>query len=1075
MARKRTQLEGDSDGNQDNLPEVTSSDSNYSDAREELEDSNYGHDDFDEQEEGLYDNLEGLRKIIDGGTDDRFALNDNDSGHRSDGQDSLLAVFTDVDEAYDEDDEEGDFMDAIREAHNFKVKRKKNKKKGKKKALARVKTVDPEVAQLISQANEAFVKHKLQVAEQLFNEVIKKDPRNFAAYETLGDIYQIQNRMNDCCNSWFLAAHLNSSDWEFWKIVAILSQDLGHIRQAIYCYSRVIHLNREEWECVYRRSLLYKQTGQIARALDGFQKLHSRNPWDGNILKELAVLYVDYNKTDKAIELYIKNFDINVKRRNAILRASENVFDSSEEEQDLEREQEQEQEQEQDGDREDDGNSSTHEIDDEELMELQDPDEQQMFPAVDFKKINRKYKCVLFDWSSLNILAELFLKSNQREDSITIIKRCARWIEHRGDQVFWEDVADDSEFDDRRFKNARFNSLPTFEKEKAYSMPIDIRIRLGLLQLKNDNVMEALNHFQFLYDEALTDVTDLYFEVGSALTKAEKYKEAIDFFSPLLSNEEWATIEMFEPLMKCYKEIEDYETAKYYGEQVLELKPDDMEAKLNLAEICYYLGDKSIFKELLVDVIEERKRQAEELYDQNKNPNKSTSGPSGDSRKNKLVSEKPLLEDTKYRVFNLKKKRTPFDAEKERLDREKKMRSKVIKKYEKVHQYKEGMLMGSDEDTRKWIDTVSELIDIFSSVKNFFAKSRSKRFVGIIKRTKKFTTPIDYKIEQLSKLVEGENFVSDLPVLEERVILSSTTELRGLSYDQWFELFMELSLAITKYQSVDDGLSVIETAQEVNVFFQDPERAKVMKFVKLAVLLENKTETELTESLRGLLNQFQFNRKVLQVFMYSLAHGQDALNILSSTVQQKFFLRQLKAFDSIRYSTHVTGQASLTNKEVENPERKISPYLYYIYAVLLYSSKGFLSALQYLSLLERELPMDPMVNLLMGLAHMHRSMQRLTANRHFQLLHGLRYLYKYYDIRRSMYTEKEKQEADYNMGRAYHLIGLVSIAADYYNKVLEDYQETALKKHAAYNCILIYQESGNAQLANSLMEKYLSI
>ncbi|KAL3232644.1 Uncharacterized protein RNJ44_04560 [Nakaseomyces bracarensis] len=1045
------------------------SESGYSIVREGSENQEQSHEpeEFDEQEEEMYQNLDGLREMLesDKGNNRQFALNDHDyDGPRSDGEDSLLAVFTDVEDMLDEDeDEEGDFMDAIREAHNFKVKRKKNKKKGKKKALARVKTVDPEVAQLISQANEAFVEQNLQVAEQLFNEVIKKDPRNFAAYETLGDIYQLQGRMNDCCNSWFLAAHLNSSDWEFWKIVAILSQDLGHIRQAIYCYSRVIHLNKEEWECVYRRALLYKQTGQIARALDGFQKLHSRNPWDGNILKELAVLYVDYNKADKAIELYTKNFELNVKRREAILRASENVFDSSDEEEEVIKD-------------DDDNDSSSHEIDDEEMMDLQDPEEQQLYPGVDLTRINRKYKCVLFDWSSLNILAELYLKSNhKREDSIATIKRCARWIQHREDQIFWEDVIDDSEFDDRRLKNARYDSLPSLEKEKSYSMPIDIRIRLGLLQLKNDNVMESLNHFQFLYDESLADVTDLYFEVGNALTKAEKFKEAIDFFSPLVSSEEWSIINMYEPLTRCYKEIEDYEMARFYGEKVLELKPDDMEAKLNLAEICYYLNDKTIFKELLVDVIEGRKRQAEELYDQNKKTIKPAAGSSNDTRKDKNVSEKPLLEDSKYRVFNPKKKRTPLDAERERLDREKKMRSKVIKKYETIHKYKEGMLMGSEEDTGKWIDTVSELIDIFSSVKNFFAKSRSKRFVGIIKRTKKFTTPIDYKIEQLSKLVEGENFVSDLPVLEERVILSSTTELRGLSYDQWFELFMELSLAITKYQSVEDGLSVIETAQEVNVFFQDSERAKIMKFVKLAILLENRNEAELTESLRSLLNQFQFNRKVLQVFMYSLAHGQDALNILSSTVQQKFFLRQLKAFDSIRYDTHVTGQASLTNKEVNNPDKKISPYLYYIYAVLLYSSRGFLSALQYLSFLEKEIPNDPMVNLLMGLAHMHRSMQRLTANRHFQLLHGLRYLYRYYDIRRSMYTEKEKQEADYNMGRAYHLIGLVSIAVDYYTKVLENYESTALKKHAAYNSILIYQESGNMELANSLMERYLSI
>lgn len=192
--------------------------------------------------------------------------------------------------------------------------------------------LDPEVAQLLSQANEAFVRNDLQVAERLFNEVIKKDARNFAAYETLGDIYQLQGRLNDCCNSWFLAAHLNASDWEFWKIVAILSADLDHVRQAIYCFSRVISLNPMEWESIYRRSMLYKKTGQLARALDGFQRLYMYNPYDANILRELAILYVDYDRIEDSIELYMKVFNANVERREAILAALENALDSSDEE-----------------------------------------------------------------------------------------------------------------------------------------------------------------------------------------------------------------------------------------------------------------------------------------------------------------------------------------------------------------------------------------------------------------------------------------------------------------------------------------------------------------------------------------------------------------------------------------------------------------------------------------------------------------------------------------------------------------------------------------------------------------------
>lgn len=1004
----------------------------------------------EEEDENMY-NVDELKMLI--GNDDNEAevssgseeVSSGNEGYASEA-DSLLAEFSDYGEM--SEDDEQDFMDAIREANNFKVRRRRKDKDGKSPRGPAARVLDPEVSMLLSQANEAFVRNDLVVAERLYNEVIKKDARNFAAYETLGEIYQLEGRLNDCCNSWFLAAHLNSSDWSFWKIVAILSADLGHIRQAIYCYSRVINMNHEEWECVYRRSLLYKEIGQIGRALEGFQKLHAHNPLDGNILRELAVLYVEYNRINDAIDIYMKIFEKNVERREAIVAASEHALDSSEEESQEDEKEEQE---------------SLDAVEDEGLLE-----EMKLYPNINWKKIRAKYKCIIFDWSSLNILAELFLKLTGGEASgIKAIKRCARWIENRENQVFWNDVNDDSEFDNRRLNNSKFDSLKESEKKKCYDLPIDIRIRLGLLRLQNDNVVEALNHFQFLYDENFSDISDLYFEVALALHKAEKYKEAIDFFTPLLAVEEFCTLELFKPLAKCYKEIEAYGMAEKYYAKIIELEPDDLDNKLALAEINYHLGNTEVFSKLLTEVINLRKSQANEglLSDENKEKSSEPRDTSG----------KPLLEDSLFRRSGPRKKRTPQDAERERQEREKRITAKVLDKYRKLAIYRSGMHHGDKSQRLLWIETASDLVDVFSSVKNFFVKSKSKKFVGIFRKTRKFNKVIDYKIERLSKLSEGDNLLNGLPLMEERVTLTSATELRGLTYDQWFELFMELALNLARYENMEDGLSVIETAQDVNVFFQDPERAKIMKFVKLAIALRTEDEEALIENLRNLLNQFQFNRKILQLFMFSLIRGQKSLDILSSTVHQKFFLRQLKAFDSIRYGKSVSGQASVTNKMVSNPEKRNSPYLYYIYAVLLYSSRGFLSALQYLVRLEQDNPNDPMVNLLMGLSHLHRSMQRLTASRHFQILHGLRYMYRYHDIRSSSYTILEKQEADYNMGRAFHLLGLVSIAVQYYNKVLDEYDDDKLKKHAAYNCMIIYQESGNTRLANHVMEKYLSI
>ena len=149
-------------------------------------------------------------------------------------------------------------------------------------------------------------------------------------------------------------------------------------------------------------------------------------------------------------------------------------------------------------------------------------EEKKLYSGANWKQINRKYRCIPFDWSSLNIIAELSLKSGEKSnESIKTIKKCARWIQHHELQKCWDDVVDDSEFDNRRLKSNRFDSLPDDEKSKSYILPIDIRVRLGLLRLENESFVEAMNHFQFLYDENFSDVADLNYEVGVALTKAE--------------------------------------------------------------------------------------------------------------------------------------------------------------------------------------------------------------------------------------------------------------------------------------------------------------------------------------------------------------------------------------------------------------------------------------------------------------------------------------------------------------------------------------------------------------------------
>lgn len=89
------------------------------------------------------------------------------------------------------------------------------------------------------------------------------------------------------------------------------------------------------------------------------------------------------------------------------------------------------------------------------------------------------------------------------------------------------------------------------------------------------------------------------------------------------------------------------------------------------------------------------------------------------------------------------------------------------------------------------------------------------------------------------------------------------------------------------------------------------------------------------------------------------------------------------------------------------------------------------------------------------------------------------------------------QEAMYNIGRAYHHVGLVSLAAIYYQRVLDTHENDYpipklpnenpdlvenrkpgycdLRREAAYNLHLIYKKSGAFDLARQILKDYCAL
>lgn len=108
-----------------------------------------------------------------------------------------------------------------------------------------------------------------------------------------------------------------------------------------------------------------------------------------------------------------------------------------------------------------------------------------------------------------------------------------------------------------------------------------------------------------------------------------------------------------------------------------------------------------------------------------------------------------------------------------------------------------------------------------------------------------------------------------------------------------------------------------------------------------------------------------------------------------------------------------------------------------------------------------------------GLAYVHYALKRQSSNRQHLILQGTTFLFTYYESRIKSPHLEERQEAHYNMGRTYHMLGLPHLAIPYYSLVLKQDpgDEGPLREDlmidATYNLQSIYTMAGNPKLVDT--------
>ena len=174
------------------------------------------------------------------------------------------------------------------------------------------KAIEPteEFKTLQSRAILAFLNQSDEEAEELILQAIQINPEIFEAHNLLSEIHYTRGDLDKAIGAAWTAAHTKQRDPDIWSRLAdlILEREgndrKSTLRNAIYCINRVISLDKFNVKARYQRAKMYSELGYKRKAVIEYEELIKQLPHDTNVLRLLAVIYIEVGNPERALELY---------------------------------------------------------------------------------------------------------------------------------------------------------------------------------------------------------------------------------------------------------------------------------------------------------------------------------------------------------------------------------------------------------------------------------------------------------------------------------------------------------------------------------------------------------------------------------------------------------------------------------------------------------------------------------------------------------------------------------------------------------------------------------------------------
>jgi general transcription factor 3C polypeptide 3 (transcription factor C subunit 4) len=145
-----------------------------------------------------------------------------------------------------------------------------------------------------------------------------------------------------------------------------------------------------------------------------------------------------------------------------------------------------------------------------------------------------------------------------------------------------------------------------------------------------------------------------------------------------------------------------------------------------------------------------------------------------------------------------------------------------------------------------------------------------------------------------------------------------------------------------RYEGIQEADAIIATTQDAAIFYQTPRFQTITHLVQIAYALHKTSIPDLVAHTKKLATRHQFKSDPLRLYYLVLGTGREGAEQFRAAMDQKYFLRTIKAMDSVLTGEEIVGQAAV----VEGGGRleKANPVLLILYGHRLAAGGSFLPA-----------------------------------------------------------------------------------------------------------------------------------